>query len=350
MVNFAMGDDLRALVDSVADFFERRGDAEAIARASTTSVIADRQRWTALCELGVPVFRVPQPDGIGARLLEATALAEQTGAVLLPEPAVGAMILANVWRSHPSADEVVAALCSGSRIITLAGLDVAAFSPSGGVSGRVRVPFDAVTDAVALLAHDQYTSGRALVILDRGDLPSAGVEVGMDPTRPSSVVEFEGVEPTDVLRLNDTAAEELRRDLAVLACAELVGGMQRVLTDTVAFVKSREQFGRSIGGFQAIKHRLADMYALTGQARALTQFAAVGNGTETVSLVNSTARWVPRSAISLFEDAVHLHGAMGFSWEVNVHLHLRRALDVRDAMKALESPLAVHHSLSEEAV
>ncbi|WP_234834935.1 acyl-CoA dehydrogenase family protein [Mycolicibacterium stellerae] len=349
-MNFATGDDLRALVDSVAEFFERRGDAEAIAQASTTSVLPDRQRWTALCDLGVPVFRVPEPDGIGARLLDATALAEQTGAVLLPEPAVGTMILANAWRSHPSADEMLAALCSGSRIVTLGGLDVAAFSPSGGVSGRVRVPFDTVTDAVALLANDQYTAGRALVILDRSELPSGGVDVGTDPTRPTSVIEFEGVEPTDVLRLNDGAADELRREIAVLACAELVGGMQRVLTDTVAFVKSREQFGRSIGSFQAIKHRLADMYALTEQARALTQFAAAGNGTETASLVSSAARWIPRSAINLFEDAVHLHGAMGFSWEVSVHLHLRRALDVRDGLNALETSLAVHHSAAKEAV
>jgi alkylation response protein AidB-like acyl-CoA dehydrogenase len=124
----------------------------------------------------------------------------------------------------------------------------------------------------------------------------------------------------------------LVRDWAVLALSELVGGMQAVLTATTAFARERQQFGRSIGGYQAVKHQLADMYIAVEQARAAVQFSAVScdqSDATAAADVAAAARWVPRSAIELFDKAIHLHGAMGYSWEVGVHLHLRRAIATR---------------------
>lgn len=344
-VNFAMDDDVLALVDSIADFFERRDDAKVIAQAAATSATADRQRWAALCEIGLPVLRLAEPDGVGAGLLEATAVAEKLGAVLVPEPAVATIVLASAWSAHSEASGLLDTLCNGSRITALCGFGTVELSPAGEVSGEVDVPDDGVTDAVALLARDRYTAESAIVIVDKTELPSPISRTDVDRTRPTALINLNGAEPVEVLRLSDAAADQIRRELALLTTAELVGGMQKVITETVEFVKSREQFGRAIGSFQAIKHRLADMYVATEQARAAVQLAAIecAGGTESAcAAVASAARWIPRSAIDLFEDAIHLHGAMGYSWEVDVHLHLRRALATRAALNR-SSAVADHH-------
>jgi alkylation response protein AidB-like acyl-CoA dehydrogenase len=187
------------------------------------------------------------------------------------------------------------------------------------------------------------------VIVDKTELPPPISRTDVDPTRPTAVIKLNGAEPADVLRLSDASADQIRRELAVLTTAELVGGMQKVLTETLDYVKGREQFGRAIGSFQAIKHRLADMYVVTEQARAAVQLAAIDCAARDSvgATVASAARWVPRRAIDMFEDAIHLHGAMGYSWEVDVHLHLRRALATRAALN--RSTVVAHHSFSETA-
>jgi alkylation response protein AidB-like acyl-CoA dehydrogenase len=331
-VNFAMDNDVLALVDSIGDFFKRRGDAQAITEAAASCASADRQRWAALCEMGLPVLRLAEPDGIGAGLLEATVVAEEIGAVLVPEPVIATIVLADAWSSRSAASENLVGLCSGSRITALCGFETVELSAAGDVSGEVTVPDDGVADAVALLARDLYTAESAIVVVESAELPTPVSRTEVDPTRPTAVVNLAGVEPTDVLRISNPSVDRIRRELVLLTAAELVGGMQKVLTDTVDYVKAREQFGRAIGSFQAIKHKLADMYAATEQARAAMQFAALkcADAPDTATMaVASVARWVPGSAISVFEDAIHLHGAMGYSWEISVHLHLRRALATR---------------------
>src|SRR5690606_31140044 len=108
-------------------------------------------------------------------------------------------------------------------------------------------------------------------------------------------------EPLDILRLTPGQANRIRHEVAVLSAAELVGSMQQVLDETVEFVTNRTQFGRPIGSFQAVKHQLADVYAMTEQARALVRHAAIAvddGAADAAELVGSVARWVPRSAIA----------------------------------------------------
>ena len=339
-MNFAVDDDVMELVESISDFFDRRGDAGQIAEATAKGGGIDRTRWTALCQMGLPVLRLPEPDGIGANLLAATAVAERIGAVLLPEPAVATMVLAEALAARPETAELLESLSTGARLTTMSGLGIVDFDTSGGLSGQVRVAATKGIDSVALLAGDEHTSGTALVIVDADAFGAPLGRSNLDPTRPTVVVDLAGAEPTEVLRLADGAAERIRREFALLTAAELVGGMQRVLEETKAFVTTRQQFGRPVGSFQSIKHKLADMYALTEQARALVQFAAldctVGSDTA-ASITGSLVRWVPRSAISVCEEAIHLHGAMGYSWEVDIHLHLRRALATRIALEDFDA-------------
>jgi hypothetical protein len=271
----------------------------------------------------------------------------------VPEPAVETIVLASAWSSRPDATELLATLCNGSRITALCGFDTVELSAAGEARGRVQVPDDGVTDAVAILARDQYTAESAIVIVDMAEVPKPISRSAVDPTRPTVTIDLRGVEPSDVLRLSDSSADQIRCELALLTTAELVGGMQKTLDTTVEFTKSRQQFGRPIGSFQAIKHRLADMYVATEQARAAVQLAAIDcadNAGSGAAALASAARWVPRAAIELFENAVHLQGAMGYSWEVDAHLHLRRALSTRNALNRSEVVAITPFSSTSEAV
>jgi alkylation response protein AidB-like acyl-CoA dehydrogenase len=305
-VDFGIGDDAVALVAALGEFFERRDDGRAIAEASATNGAASRARWDALCGVGIPSLRVPEPDGIGISLLDATAVAEHFGAVLLPEPASTAIVLA----------PAVAAVLDGSRVACLA-----AKNPS---SGLIRVAVDDVTDLVAVPL-DGPDGGLALI--DRSAVGPVAERSDIDPSRPTALCHLEDAIAVEALVLD---IAPLLREWAVLTISELVGGMQATLSATIDYARDRKQFGRSIGSFQSIKHQLADMYVAVEQARAAVQFAAISMAATDVA---AAARWVPMSAIGLFERAIHLHGAMGYSWEGGVHLHLRRAVATRTLLR-----------------
>lgn len=325
-VDFAIDDDVVELVATIVDFFDRRDDARAISSGSATGAAADDARWAALCGIGLPALRMAEPRGIGATVLDATALAEKLGAILLPEPASASIVLARAWDEYGGSDCTLDALLDGSRITSFAAFDRVTSARNGVVAGRVRIPDDGVTELVVA------PSASALVLLETSACRVRGDRRNVDPSRPTLSGEFYDAVPVDVLPMAPEYLEAVNRELVVLTISELVGGMQAILDETIGYVAERRQFGRSIGSFQAVKHQLADMYVATEQARAAVQFAAIGldhvSATAAADLA-AAARWVPRMAIELFDRAIHLHGAMGYSWEVDVHLHLRRALEAR---------------------
>jgi hypothetical protein len=325
-VNFAIDDDVYVLADVIGDFLDKRCAVSVIAEAASRGLAGDRDRWTALCNLELPLLMASEPQGIGAGLLDATLLAERVGSALLPEPAMATMVLVAAWHRYGGDAATVADLTEARRVAAFHPGDTVAFSSTGKVNGRVIVPADVLIDLVAVIAEPS-----ALVLLATAGLRSAAMPAGADVLRPIGIADCDTTAVAE-LALPDGAAERLRRELTLLTLAELVGGMDAAVKRTVRFVTDRQQFGRSIGSFQSIKHRLADMYAATEQARAAVQFAAIDTAADEECAgpeVASVARWVPGAAIEVFEAAIHLHGAMGYSWEVPVHLYLRRALAVR---------------------
>ncbi|MGZ5397972.1 MAG: acyl-CoA dehydrogenase family protein [Mycobacterium sp.] len=291
-------------------FFERRAGA-------------DRDRWAALCEMGLPALRVGEPLGIGATLRAATAVAEKLGAFLVPEQACAAIVVAHALDRHRGPAELRDALLDGSRVVSFVDYRPLTVAAEGTVTGPLVVADDDLSDLVAVL------TGSALVFLDRAALPEGTERCEVDPTRPTASYELRRMPISAILRLPTAAITRIADELALLTVSELAGGMHAVLTQTVTYVREREQFGRSIGSFQAVKHTLADIYAATEQARAAVLFAADAcdhDKSSAAADVAATVRWVVRAAIDTFERALHLHGAMGYSWELDIHLHLRRAL------------------------
>jgi alkylation response protein AidB-like acyl-CoA dehydrogenase len=299
-VDFGIGDDGLALAAATGEFFDRRADGG-----------SSRDRWETLCGIGIPTLRVPEPQGIGLSLLDSTAVAEQFGAVLLPEPASTAIVLA----------PALAPVLDGSRVVCLASkLD----------DTRIRIADDDITDLIAV----PVDGGLALV--DRVVLGAAVQRSDIDPSRPTALCQADHAISAEMLPMTPEDVAKFTREWAVLTVSELVGGMAAIMTATIDFAKQREQFGRSIGSFQAVKHQLADMFVAVEQARAAVQFAAIccDDAAATADTdVAAAARWVPTAAIGVFERAIHLHGAMGYSWEGGVHLHLRRAVATRTLLR-----------------
>ncbi|WP_328748218.1 acyl-CoA/acyl-ACP dehydrogenase [Streptomyces sp. NBC_00285] len=209
--------------------------------------------------------------------------------------------------------------------------------PSGSAGWRLYGEVDQVLDGhsaglLLVAAHaGGFARSRTLLFLVPGDAPGLvrTRQTALDSTRPRARIQLRDVEAEllggedegDVLgelaRLGDTAA-------AVLAC-EAVGAADRVLERTVEYVKQREQFGRAIGSFQAVQHRLADVYVQLQAARSAAYYAAwaVGQGEQRVGgLALAQALEALRTAAG---EGIQLHGGIGFTWEHEAHLYFKRA-------------------------
>jgi alkylation response protein AidB-like acyl-CoA dehydrogenase len=146
----------------------------------------------------------------------------------------------------------------------------------------------------------------------------------MDPTRRLGAIEALGV----TAHVLDADAAALRRMATVLVAAEAVGVAERTLEMSVEYAKVREQFGKPIGTFQAIKHRCADMATRAEVARAVVVFAsvAVQDGEPDADFhVHSAKALAADAAIQNATDNVQNHGGMGYTWESDAHLYLKRA-------------------------
>ena len=146
----------------------------------------------------------------------------------------------------------------------------------------------------------------------------------IDPTRRLGDVRFSGIAASPLA--SDTAT--LRTLATLLAAAEAVGVAERALEDSVEYAKVRQQFGRPIGSFQAVKHRCADMAVRAEVARSLTTFAAVAlaEGEAAARRHVAAAKVLATdAALANAADNVQNHGGMGFTWEADAHLHLKRA-------------------------
>ena len=149
---------------------------------------------------------------------------------------------------------------------------------------------------------------------------------GMDFTRKLYVVEFSG---TPAERIATTSELARAFDVATAAlAAELVGGMQRTLDITVEYAKTRKQFGKPIGMFQAVQHQCADMYLETESSRSAVYYAGWAleeNSPDAATAVSIAKMYASDAARTVGNRGIQIHGGMGFTWENDIHLYYRRA-------------------------
>jgi alkylation response protein AidB-like acyl-CoA dehydrogenase len=331
--------------------FLARHSGEATVRRLMDSVLGhDPATWERLgTELGVLALAVPDElGGAGGGLVDQAIAVEEFGAVLLPGPVIGTIALAVpalVAAGGEVAAELLPGMARGTRAVAFAvpdhGSEPAVTERDGRLTGELAQVVDG-TSADVLLVAARTRQGVGLFAVDGAAATRTPLST-MDQTRRQAAVRLDGAlvrvvaGPPDARRVIDHA---LATGAALLA-AEQVGVAQHMLDLTVAYAKDRLQFGRPIGSFQAVKHRLADMLVLVEHARSAAYHAAwaIQDGTDDPALAASIAQAVcSNAAYRVAADAIQLHGGIGFTWEHQAHLYYKRA--VTDA--ALLGSAAAH--------
>lgn len=339
----------RALAHSVRGWLARAvpsGEVRKLLDAGGPAASGVRPaHWDALAGQGLTGIHLPEEyGGGGGGLLDLAVVLEEAAHASLPGPFLATALVGAVVRraAGPGTGDLIRGLASGDRTAALAltpGTLTATPAPGGHRLDGTAPPVLSAEAADLLLLPAAAPDGERWFLVDAG---AEGLTVrphrSVDPTRPTAEVRAEAVHVPDqrVLPLDPALDPGLVRDLAaVLLAADACGTAARSLDTAVAHAAVREQFGRPIGAFQAVKHLCADMLVRLEQARALTWDAARAADERpevrglTAALAAATA---PEAAYSCAKDAIQILGGIGFTWEHDAHLQLRRAVLARQLL------------------
>ncbi|MGE2719623.1 acyl-CoA dehydrogenase family protein [Mycolicibacterium celeriflavum] len=348
-MNFDLTDEQKGLIDVTRELLERQSSV-ASARALIDGPTGyDEQLWRKGAGLGWPALAIPEEDGgLGQHVIELALVAVELGRGLASTPFLPTVMVADaVTRSTANGRvELLSALGSGAQTAawafaevgrpwSVAGIQATAARDGSGyvVTGAKASVQDA--DSAATLLVDAVLDGRPARFLIPADATGLKIERQhtLDVTRRYCDVVLDGVtlDATALLAEGAAAEESIARSgqlAMVLTCAELVGISERLLELTVAYVKERVQFGKPVGSFQAVKHKCADMRIWSQSCAAATYFAAMTLDSEHHDSAHATSvakAYVSDAVNRLAGEALQLHGGIGFTWEHDLHLFLRRA-------------------------
>ncbi|MDB5969884.1 MAG: Acyl-CoA dehydrogenase [Hydrocarboniphaga sp.] len=336
----------QAIRDSFHRLLAETGREADVRRAMATDSGFDPVLWRAIADMGILGLLIPADfGGIGAGAEEIELVMEEAGAALLCGPLMSSGVLAASLLSYSSDEHAKArllpAIGSGERIATVAitgdrGLwtptDVSVTAVRDGDGWRldgVASFVTAGTQADTLLVIAKAGSGLATFEVDRG---AAGVAVtalkSFDRGQRFARIVFASASGAPIEGANEAAIEKML-DLARVALAgEQAGATRHVFDMTVEYIKTRVQFGRPIGGFQAIKHMAADLLIEVESATSAARHAAraLAEGMPDTEVLVSLAAFVCADAFSqIAATSIQMHGGIGFTAEHPAHLYLRRA-------------------------
>jgi alkylation response protein AidB-like acyl-CoA dehydrogenase len=345
VAEFTFSDEQVQLRAAVRKFGAENFDEATVRRLMESDPTFDAKVWARLGgELGVLGLSVPESDGgVGGTLVDQAVAVEELGALLACGPLFGTVYLAIpalvAASSGRARDELLNELVEGRRTAAFAvpdragafdAADVTVTASGEKLSGTVERVVDAGA-ADELLVAAKTTDGVALFAVDAtGQGVARTPLVTLDLTRPQANVEFTEA-PARLIADAGEAQRVIEHALqvgAALLAVEQVGAAQHLLDLSVEYAKSRLQFGRPIGSFQAVKHRLADVLVDVEHARSTAYHAvwALTDGSDDPALATSIAQAVCSAALShVATDTIQVHGGIGFTWEHQAHLYFKRA-------------------------
>jgi len=300
----------------------------------------DASLWRTLAgEMGLAGMAIPEEyGGGGASLREAAVVLEELGRAVAPVPFLGSAVVATSALLACRDGELLTKLATGEAVGALAvPLGAGPLGAGAPAPVTVRAENGKLHGTVGLVA-DALVADVLLVPADDGlyavDARAFGVRiervVSLDPTRPLADLTFDSV-PGRLIVAGDAAASAVgaaRTAGAALLASEQLGVAEWCLESTVEYLKTRHQFGRPVGSFQALKHRLADVWVDVTQARAVARYAAscAATGDDDLPVAANLAQaFCSPVAVKAAEECVQLHGGIGFTWEHPAHLYLKRA-------------------------
>jgi alkylation response protein AidB-like acyl-CoA dehydrogenase len=349
-LDFKISEEQEELQAMARDFLRERWPADRAREAlDAQPAIIDDEIWKEIVSMGwLGVAASEEAGGFGGDVMTAAVLAEEAGRGLLPGPFESALVSAIALERSGDADVIgplLPKLMDGALRVVPAveepggqwgpdavGMEAKASGSGWRLSGtKILVP-DAVGSDVLLVAA-RTPDGLGFV---RVPSDAEGVTINpmfrMDAQSMAEVVlEDVAVEPGALLGGAAQAEATLRASYeiwTVLIAADLLGTAQAALEMTSEYAKERVQYGKPIGAFQAVSHRLADNLVDVEIGRSLLYAAclALDEGRDNApSMVSAAKAWLGDAAVSAAEAALQLHGGVGFTWEYDVHLYLRRA-------------------------
>jgi alkylation response protein AidB-like acyl-CoA dehydrogenase len=342
-MQFGLSESQGILKDTARKFFAGECPIAEVRRLMKTDTAHDAALWTKLAEQGYTGIIFPEEfGGVGLGNVELALLMEEAGRALLPGPFFSTVALAgavlNTAGSPEQKKKYLAPICHGQARSTLAMLEASAsWDPADAkidtagsklTGEKLFVPDAGVADSIVVVARDgAYVA----------DAKAPGIKVspmsGMDFTRKLYAVQFKQT-PAEKLAHPGGLARGLDVAAAALS-AELVGGMQRTLDLAVEYAKTRKQFGKPIGTYQAVQHQCADMYLETESARSAAYYAAWAleqNIPEAPVAVSIAKMYASDAGRTVGNRGIQIHGGMGFTWENDLHLYYRRAKSSETAL------------------
>lgn len=335
-MEFGLNETQRMLKENAREFLTAECPMKEVRRLTETATAHEAALWSNLVAQGYAGIMFPEEyGGAGLGKVEMALFLEEAGRALLPGPFFSTVALAGAVLNEAGSLEqkrtFLAPICRGEACSTVAILetnaswnraDLHVASANGKISGeKLFVPDAAVANFI-------------LVVVAEGvfvvDAKGPGIDIepmaSMDLTRKLYAVRFNGA-PAEKLANSAGLARGVDIATAALA-AEMVGGMQRTLDMTVDYAKTRKQFGKPIGVFQAIQHQCADMYLETESARSAAYYAAWAleeNTPDAATAVSIAKMYASDAARTVGNRGIQVHGGMGFTWENDLHLYYRRA-------------------------
>jgi alkylation response protein AidB-like acyl-CoA dehydrogenase len=320
-------DEQDALRDSVRRVLAKRSDVRAAIELPDGF---DRNVWAVLCDqIGVAALAIPERHGgAGASLRETHVVLEELGATLTPTPLLGSAVLCAQLLLELDDDSASARLLPRIAAGEIAALAWA--GPDGSwTPNAITAADDRLTGSAHFVLDGDIADVLLVVALDDHALAVYEVDVSdavrthsasMDLTRRLATVTLDGARGT---RIGGDATDALSTALerAVVALtAEQVGAARRIFERTVAYTKDRVQFGRPIGSFQALKHRMADLHVLVEAARSASYAAVDG----TVSAAAAKV-YCSETFCRVAGEGIQLHGGIAITWEHDAQLYFKRA-------------------------
>jgi alkylation response protein AidB-like acyl-CoA dehydrogenase len=335
-MQFGLSESQQILKDTARKFFAGECPIAAVRKAMETETAHDAALWSKLADQGFTGIITPeQHGGMGLGKVELILLLEEAGYALLPGPFFSTVALAgpviDALATPAQKKKYLEPIAAGKARSTVALVEADGSWDTSGL--QLSANGDKITGA-KLFVTDAAVADFIVVVGRNGvfmvDSKAPGLRIqpmkGMDITRKICSVEFSST-PAEKLGGNGSLAKAL--DVATSAlCAEMVGGMQRTLETTINYAKTRKQFGKPIGIFQAVQHLCADMYLETESSRSAIYYAAwaLEENTADASLAVGVAKMYASDACrTVGNRGIQVHGGMGFTWENDLHLYYRRA-------------------------
>ncbi len=353
-MDFAFSEEQEMLRRSARDFLAKECDSKVVRRLMDAEDAYDPALWKKVAALGWTALGIPEQYGGVGTFLDLVVVLEEAGRALLPGPffatmglAVPALIEAG---TEAQKKEVLGAIAEGSARATLAFTEPSGRWDAGSVTLSAKpvgggwqldgvkqfVPDAEAADFIVVAARTRGEGEDGISMFLVKGRPN-GLTVNplktLDMTRRWDEVRFDGVklDGEALMGPRDKAWPQLKRalDWATAAlCAEMVGGAQKVLETSTEYAKTRQQFGKPIGIYQAVSHKLADMLVLSESSRSATYYAAwaVDADAPDRSLASSMAKaYVSDAYRKIAGDGIQVFGGIGFTWEHDTQLYFKRA-------------------------